>query len=326
MRIFPGPFSYILIIIVAIVDAIWIGISNITFPMHQLVDTGSIIAFLLPMIAIINKLEYSNEKIQYTFYRLGYLLQGIIFLQLSWIAVRLFNHISMSSNFPYVDSMLIYWDTSIGFDWVSYFYFIQNSDIIRQIMGYSYTSLTLFSFLGFLILMVQGELKRTRFFLETFLVTAVTCTAIGMFFPAKAAVAMHYGDTTTLANLSTLPGVYHIEALERLRSGQPFSLDLNNLPGLVTFPSFHTAAGIILVASFWRTALFPIVFAYSVIMIASTPVLGGHYFIDLIGGAAIAALIIWAYGSLPFYKGLFRRPNTSASQPATTGQQVREPT
>jgi hypothetical protein len=51
-----------------------------------------------------------------------------------------------------------------------------------------------------------------------------------MFFPAKAAVAMYFGDAATLANLSSLPGVYHVEPLERLRSGVPFSLDLAHLP------------------------------------------------------------------------------------------------
>jgi membrane-associated phospholipid phosphatase len=75
----------------------------------------------------------------------------------------------------------------------------------------------------------------------------------------------------------------------------------------VTFPSFHTAAGIILVISFWRTALFPIIVLYSAIMIASTPVLGGHYFVDLIAGAAVAGAVAFALGLLPSYRGLFGR-------------------
>lgn len=188
-------------------------------------------------------------------------------------------------------------------------------------MDYSYTSLTFFSFWAFIILIIQKDLKRTRFFLETFLFTAVICTAIGMFFPAKAAVAMYYGDAKTLANLDTLPGVYHIEAMQRLRSGMPFALDLNDLPGLVTFPSFHTAAGIILVISFWRTILFPIVLVYSAIMIASTPVLGGHYFVDLIGGTVVAVLVAFAFGALPAYRGLFVQASAElpSTRPATTG-------
>lgn len=227
----------------------------------------------------------------------------------------------MTSNFPYVDEILIRWDGTLGISWEKYFHFVQNNNFISTIMGYSYISLTFFSFLGFFILVIQVDLKRTRFFLETFLFTAVICTAIGMLFPAKAAVAMYYGHATTAANLATLPGVYHIEPLEQLRSGAAFSLDLNNLPGLVTFPSFHTAAGIILVISFWRTALFPIILAYSAIMIASTPVLGGHYFVDLIGGTAVAVLVAYVFGSLPFYKGMFAQAGTDpgSTRPATSG-------
>lgn len=56
-------------------------------------------------------------------------------------------------------------------------------------------------------------------------------------------------------------------------------------------------------------------------MIASTPVLGGHYFVDLIAGTAVAALVAWAFGSLPVYKGMFAQPGTEPGsvRPATSG-------
>ena len=40
-------------------------------------------------------------------------------------------------------------------------------------------------------------------------------------------------------------GAYHLEHLERLRSDPMPVLSLSDLPGLVTFPSFHTAMGVI---------------------------------------------------------------------------------
>lgn len=307
MHVFPGRNAYFLILAVAVIDFIWIGMSNIDVPAQQFVGPIINIAILLLLVFLINKFEYSNERMKKIIVRFGYLFQGMIFLKISWIVIRIFNHISMTTNFAYTDVMLSEWDNFLGFNWVSYFNFIQNNQVLSSVLDFSYTSLAVFSFAGFLILVLYGELKRARFFLETFLVTAVICTAIGMFFPAKAAVAMHYGDIATLENLTTLPGVYHIEHMQRLRSGGAISLNLAALPGLVTFPSFHTAAGIILLISFWRTALFPIALIYSAVMIASTPVFGGHYFVDLIAGTALAVLIAYIFASLEYYKGLFAK-------------------
>ena len=102
------------------------------------------------------------------------------------------------------------------------------------------------------------------------------------------------------------PGLYHLEALGALRTG-PVALDLGNLPGLVTFPSFHTAAGIVLTWAFWRTRAFPVVAAYAATMIAATPVFGGHYFVDLLAGACVAAVVCGGLAALPFYRDLFPR-------------------
>lgn len=321
MQLFPSRISYLLIFIVTAINLIWLGNATITLPLEQFFRPALVLATLAALVVTLDRMTYSSGRIALICSKFSYLFQGMIFLQISWISVRLFNHISMTSAFPYTDETLLKWDSLIGLSWERYFHAVQSNSLINTIMGYSYISLTFFSFLGFLILSLQGDLRRTRFFLETFLFTAVICTAIGMLFPAKAAVAMYYGDAKTLANLDALPGVYHIEAMERLRSGAAFALDLNDLPGLVTFPSFHTAAGVILIISFWRTALFPIILAYSGIMIASTPVLGGHYFVDLIAGAAVAALVAWAFGSLPVYRGMFAQPGTEpgAVRPATSG-------
>src|SRR5699024_10515406 len=236
---------------------------------------------------------------------LAFLLKAIIFLQLAWVLVRVFNHVSMASDFHYADRMLADWDKFFGFDWQAYFYFVQGHRLIQAILGLGYKSLSVCSVLAFCILVVRGEARRTRFFLEIFLFTAVLCAAIGMFFPAKGSIASFFGDAITWLNLGSLPGVYHLEHLYQLRSGLPFALDLYNLPGLVTFPSFHTAAAVVLAASFWRTRLFPLMAAYAVVVIASTPVLGGHYFVDILAGTALALLVSCAFGALPGYRGLF---------------------
>ncbi len=57
----------------------------------------------------------------------------------------------------------------------------------------------------------------------------------------------------------------------------------------------------------FRSFLFLPVLAYCGMMIASTPVFGGHYFVDLIAGTALALVVLLVVARLPGYRGLFAR-------------------
>lgn len=307
MLLFPGRFSYALLLLLMLVDAVWISLSPVDLRIGDLANPLWTTAFLLLAVLALRRFRGSTERLAILFRSFEVFFQGMVFLQISWPAMRLFNHVSMTSAFPYADDLLGSWDRSLGLDWVAYFRFVESRPALSLLLDRSYTSLTVLSFGAFFVLVLCRRFDRARFFLEAFFVTAVICTTLGLFFPAKAAVAMHYGDAATLANLGGLPGVYHFEHLERLRNGARFALDLTSLPGLVTFPSFHTAAGVLLAICVWRTRLFPLVLAYSAIMIASTPVFGGHYFVDIVAGTTIAVMVAAFFASLPSYKGLFAR-------------------
>jgi membrane-associated phospholipid phosphatase len=67
-------------------------------------------------------------------------------------------------------------------------------------------------------------------------------------------------------------------------------LTLAAIDGVVSFPSFHTVMGLITVA-LWRHSpvAFGLATAWFVQMMIGTLPLGGHYFVDLLGGAAVWA-------------------------------------
>jgi membrane-associated phospholipid phosphatase len=82
-----------------------------------------------------------------------------------------------------------------------------------------------------------------------------------------------------------------------LRAGTFRSIPLDNLEGLITFPSFHTAGAIMFI---WALRKVPYVrwpaIALNAALIAATPIDGAHYFIDLVGGAVVAfAAIAMSY-------------------------------
>ena len=61
------------------------------------------------------------------------------------------------------------------------------------------------------------------------------------------------------------------------------------IEGLVTFPSFHTAAGVLFAWALWSTRWlrWPGLIV-NVLMIASVPIIGAHYLVDVFGGVVVA--------------------------------------
>jgi hypothetical protein len=225
--------------------------------------------------------------------RIHYLFEGLFFLHIAWLNLRLLNHLSMMLPFPYADGLLASWDRALHLDWAAYFNAVVSRPLLYEVLDVSYTSLTLLSMVVLITLILFGSISRAREFIETFLLTAVICIVIGAAFPAKAAVVTLIPDLSTLAHLRQLPGAYHIPYMDILRDpSASVLLDPAQLPGLATFPSFHTASGILIIYACRKSWLSVPSWIYSIVMIAATPVHGGHYIVDLLAGALAALLAI----------------------------------
>lgn len=255
--------------------------------------------------------------------RLHYIVEGLFFLHIAWLNLRLLNHLSMMVPFPYADRMLANWDQALNLNWLAYFNAVLARPLLLQIFDFAYTSLTLLS-LAVLVLMVAfGYVARAREFIETFLITAVACILIGAAFPAEAAVMTLFPDLSVFEQMGAIPGSYHIAYMKVLRDpSAAVMLDPDRMPGLATFPSFHTASGILIVSACRSTWLSVPAWAYSIVMIASTPVHGGHYFVDLIAGTFIALVSIWLVTRVHRKNDasieLQRPPVCAAAQPSKT--------
>jgi membrane-associated phospholipid phosphatase len=108
---------------------------------------------------------------------------------------------------------------------------------------------------------------------------AVPAKGLGVWFPKE-----------LVARLPERSATYAFGTFEAFRnSADPlFSLDV--LAGVVTFPSFHVAMGLIILAMCRKLPLLLIPAGHGfMLMICSTLPIGGHYVIDLVAGA-----LLWA--------------------------------
>lgn len=228
--------------------------------------------------------------------RLRDMLLAFIALFFVFLGLQPLVHIvyALSPERPYVDEMLHGWDLALGLNWQGYFDWVHQHPVVIRTLEIAYDSMTYMTIVALAILMVMGRDDRAFVLVHAFLATALVCVAFGQFYPALGATALLIPDMAAYPNYPYAPGTYAVAAIEGLRSTQgTVLLDPLNLPGLITFPSFHTAGSVVIAYAFLRTRLAVLAVIYGGLVIASAPIFGAHYLIDVAVGAVLGVAISW---------------------------------
>jgi membrane-associated phospholipid phosphatase len=198
---------------------------------------------------------------------------------------------------PYRDAQLNALDRWLGFERSDYLAFIRTHEALLRTLSFAYNSMMHQNILVVFAAILAWRLDRLQSYIIAFAVAVAATAAIACFVPA--ANAMIYVDQVP-TEFSTLPGGGHsyFPTLEALRNGTLRVIDFQALEGLISFPSFHTANAVLFVWALWpirilRLALVPL----NLLLIASTPLCGAHYCVDIFGGLAVAlgaiATTVW---------------------------------
>lgn len=186
---------------------------------------------------------------------------------------------------PLIDTSLSKLDTDLGFNWMGLFSDIHSRWWLAAPLHASYNSLIPQTAILFLWLNVTRRSNRIFEFVSLSAITLGVIVAVSAIMPAA--------GTFKLYDLLHLAEADYVTRFFNLRDGAVTSLSISQIDGIVQFPSFHAALGILFVyASRGVRILFPCMVLTNVLMIVSTPVFGGHYFADVIAGGLIASLIV----------------------------------
>lgn len=195
-------------------------------------------------------------------------------------------YLTVTSKLPLIDRQLETADAAIGFNWLAYFDWVQHHSALDQVFGIAYDSSIFQIFVLLVTLNVTGRFEQARDFTWLFVLTLLIIILFAWLFPAESAW-VHFGVEGRV-------DAYHLADFMALRAGQMKEIALAKANGLITFPSFHAALGLILIIATRRTFLFSIFLPLNVVMIVSALTSGGHYMIDIFAGLAVvpvAALI-----------------------------------
>lgn len=248
-------------------------------------------------VRVTSSLRAERQKLTTSVRILARLSEGMTLVFLAAITLRTMDYLSKGTSAPLADDWLARMDSMLGFDWRTYFDFVRLRPALHWPMEAAYDWLNTAIAVLLLSLALSGQHQRVRQFAEAAILCAIISLIGGALFPAIGAAAYwipDYANPETYAGYGSMPGVYFVDTIQSLRQlDTPMHVWDSPLSGLVTVPSLHTALGVLMIAVAWRSWLFVPALAYGLVMIAATPIWGGHYLTDLITGTVVALTAFW---------------------------------
>lgn len=210
------------------------------------------------------------------------------------------SYVANALDWPLQDRALLLIDRAIGLDPQSVAAFANNHSWLVDYLncGYGLIKWPLLA-IPIVLTMTLQLIRLQQFVLALNIALAVT-VVISMFVPA---VGTYYGlnlsPAETFPLLDSANYAAQLRDIMALRNGSLRHLELYKLVGIVSFPSFHTASAVLYGWALWSVRGFRAgAIGVSTWIVVATPVIGAHYIIDVIGGAAVAAASIVLAGRL----------------------------
>lgn len=180
---------------------------------------------------------------------------------------------------PLFDASLARLDHALGYDWARWRHIVLTTPWLRWPLWLAYFSLLPQILLGIVALPLMNRSGRG---VELFLLSALTLlptAVIAGIWPALGPLAL-----AEPANAVYLPD------LLALRGPGPWHFALATLQGIITMPSYHTVLALLFVNAFRGTGgIGRAVLGLNLVMLLSISPIGGHYLVDMLAGAALAA-------------------------------------
>jgi hypothetical protein len=204
-------------------------------------------------------------------------------------------YLATAIGLPLQDKLLLAWDLALGLDFRDLLDVVNRHPKLISLLGPIYSSIGWQMMAIALVLPLLGRCRRAAEAMCAFILSLLATTCISALVPAIGVYDVLQLSPTDYPHFDPQGYAGTARDLPLLRSGTLRVLDLTRLVGVLTFPSFHAVSAILYMWAFWPiTWLRPFAVLWNVAMIIATPLGGGHYFADVIGGVVVALIAIRA--------------------------------
>ncbi|WP_243927189.1 phosphatase PAP2 family protein [Methylobacterium sp. J-076] len=276
-----------LILAVATGTVLWMGAAGLRFDWPSAAVTFGT-CLLLEALAFTYRTLRPEPRIAAT---LGGLVQVIAF----GACAAPLSYAVASTAGPLWDTTFAGWDRSLGLDWRAYLAFVDAHPRLGFAMTVAYRSLMVQMMLVIVLLGFCGRLTALRQFVLAFCLSGTVTVLMSGLTPAMANFVHLQLGPADFPHLRPAAAFAHVSHLTGLRDGTLRTVSLDAIEGIITFPSFHATSGALFLWAFWAlpAARLPAL-VLNVLLVASTPIDGGHYFVDVAAGLLVAGLAILA--------------------------------
>jgi membrane-associated phospholipid phosphatase len=193
---------------------------------------------------------------------------------------------------PLHDALLIRLDSLLDFHWPAIYALADAHPQVRDALSFAYFGLAKETCLVLLVIAVFYPRRARRFTTALIVSSLLTIPFLWVFPVAGPLVAFKNLPQSVYSDVVYRLGPEHYMAM---RDHVFSAIDVSNLGGIVSFPSYHATSAVLL-AYFLRGIrfVFPAAVAFNAVMLLATPLIGGHYLVDVIAGLVVAAATIGA--------------------------------
>lgn len=190
----------------------------------------------------------------------------------------------------FIDAGLERVDVALHFDWLAWYEMVCRHPSLQVLGVMAYQSIFLIPAVILSLFALNGQRRDAHRFLAGFWLAAIITLFLFRFMPAEGPLSYLWKGRIAYMPSSE---VWQAEMLPALRAHKDRLIDLNELRGLVSAPSFHAASGVLYIATALRCGRlrWPLI-GLSAAMLLSTPVEGTHYLSDIILGAIVALVAL----------------------------------
>jgi len=207
------------------------------------------------------------------------------------LAIMLLEYAASQSGRPLFDSVALRSDQALGYDWKIYLGFLHSHPQLSAVLDVAYDSLGLQMSLVLVALWLwRGSASLHRVVIGNGVILLITTAAFALWPVTTAWVHLH-SSAAELHGLGLRAGGGWPDQLLLLRNGAGFDVNSGSNFAIIGFPSYHTAAAILMLVSTWPLrVLRPAAVAWTGLIVAATPYNGGHYLVDLICAPPVVAV------------------------------------
>jgi membrane-associated phospholipid phosphatase len=262
------------------------------------------IAVALASIAYLYRHVKSDQADPKLVFMLGAVAQVIMFTAI----VGPLSYVVASLDWPLQDRALAAVDHAMGFDSRAAILFVNDHPTLSGALNFGYAMIKWPLLAIPIVLAATLRFARLQQFVMSLTIALLVTIVISIFVPAIGNYQLLDLTPQDVPNVNVIAFLLGQHDIPAVRDGSLRHLELYKLAGIVTFPSFHTASAVLYAWAFAPVRGFgPATLVLNALMIASTPVIGGHYLIDVIAGIAIAI------GAIVAAQWLFERLQRGAS-------------